>query len=233
MRVSPDHGRNTAIESSAKRLLFRCGFGMEVDKNDVCAQLQGTRRHFALDGLKRIVERIHENASQRVQNQHVCAIGRPVKSGSTSGRARRKIQRAEEAFLTGNENKRIPLIPNMVPGCDHIGARVEQVLENHLGDAKAARRVLAIHDDKIGGETLSKRGERFTDRVPARPAQDVAEEEKPHYQSSQVMTREGVRTISKGSSCGSRGIAANSCSSKATPMAMSGWRALMSRKAAS
>ena len=135
--------------------------------------------------------------------------------------------------MAGNEDKRLPLIPHVVSGCDDVGARVEQVLKNHLGDAEAASRVLAIHNDKVGGNALSKRREYVRDRVPARPAQDVAEKEKPHRQPPQAMTREGVRIMSSGSSCGSRGISANSCSSKATPMARTRWRALTSRKYAS
>ena len=152
--MRPDHGGHTAIEASAECLLLRCGFGMDVDENRVCAEFQGTRRHFALDGLKRIVEWFHENASLRVQNQDVCAVGRPEKSGPAARHANREIQRPEKAFLAGNEDQRLPLIPHVVSGCHDVGARVEKVLKNRFGDAKAAGRVLAIHNDKVGGKAL-------------------------------------------------------------------------------
>ena len=71
--------------------------------------------------------------------------------------------------MAGNEDKRVALVPHVVSGCHDVGARIQQVLKNHFGDAKAARRVLAIHNDEVGGKALSKRWERVVDRVPARP----------------------------------------------------------------
>ena len=98
MRVVPDHRRGTRPSKAAPNACFSdVGFGMDVDGVDVLRRLQGTHRHFALDSLKKIVERFHATPPLRVQNQHICAIS--LKSTrSAARRAFREIQRPEKAF---------------------------------------------------------------------------------------------------------------------------------------
>ena len=56
----------------------------------------------------------------------------------------------------------------------------QDLVADRLGDAEAAGRVLAVDDDAIEPPALAQGGQALGDRVAARPADDVAEEEEAH-----------------------------------------------------
>ena len=71
---------------------------------------------------------------------HCCAPSR---------RTRREIDWADEARLALDEHQRLALVEGMIAEGHGIDADREEFLEQALGEAEAARRILAVDDDEI------------------------------------------------------------------------------------
>ena len=88
--------------------------------------------------------------------------------GAAAGRARRIVDRAQEAVVALGEGQRLALVPDMVAGGDAVGAGVEQLLQDLLGDAEAAGGVLAVDDDEVEAMLCDEAGKLRGDRRAAR-----------------------------------------------------------------
>ena len=140
--------------------------GVDVDEDGVRALQQGACRDLALHCQERVVQRIHENAAESVHHQDLGAVRGPEQPGARTRRADGIVERPQQAVLPRDEYERLPLVPNVVASGDNIGTGVVQVLENLLGYAKAARRVFAVDDNEVGGETLTQGGKLLAERIP-------------------------------------------------------------------
>ncbi len=72
-------------------------------------------------------------------------------------------------------DKRFFLIESVVAKRDRVRAGVEQVFQDGFGDAKAAGRVLAIHDDEVELIAFAEFGQRVEDGPAPSTADDVTE----------------------------------------------------------
>jgi hypothetical protein len=82
----------------------------------------------------------------------------------TSARARsvaRKIQRADQPRRALDEHQRLLLIPGVVAERDRIGAGVDQIIVDCLGNAETAGGVLAVDDHKIERPVADQAGQMF------------------------------------------------------------------------
>ena len=111
--------------------------------------LSGTGRQLAFDRGERVVERVHENPAHGVDHQRALAVLGVDQRGAAAGRALRIIERSNEARRALDEDQRLALIPRVIAERDGIGAGVDELVVDRLGDAEAAGRVLAIDDDEI------------------------------------------------------------------------------------
>ena len=124
----------------------------------------------------------------------------------------------------------------MVAERDRIGAGVQELVADRLGDAEAAGRVLAVDDHAIELPALPQARQPFDDGVAAGPPDDIAEKEKTHGRSLNGarkwvwISSDSVMTISSKRSCGSSGTSAISWTEKARPIVrdrvlrFKGWR---------
>ena len=131
------------------RLLLRRRLGVEVDQDGVGAGLQPARLDLPLDRAERIVEIGHEHAPLRVDHEHVGAGLRLEQASALAGRALRKIERPEQPVVALDEHQRLALVEHVIARRHHVGAGVEQLGEDRLGDAETAGGVLAVHHDEI------------------------------------------------------------------------------------
>ena len=123
-----------------------------------------------------IVEIGHEHAPHGVDHEHVGAVRRLEQAGALAGRALRKIDRPEQPVVTLDEHQRLALIEHVVAGGHHVGAGVEQLGQDLLGDAETAGGVLAIDHDEIERVALAQASaEPRSTAVAAGPADHVAE----------------------------------------------------------
>jgi hypothetical protein len=99
---------------------------------------------------------------------------------AASGRARRIIQRADQPRRAFDEDERLALVPGVVAERDRIGAGVDQLVIDRLGDAEAAGRILAVDDDEIELPLLSQGGKSIVHHRAAGPAQDVSDKKNTH-----------------------------------------------------
>ena len=90
------------------------------------------------------------------------------------------IDRTQQARLAVDEDQRLALVPRMVARGDDIGAGVDELLADRLGDAEAARRILAIDDDEIGGIARSELRQFGDHGLPARPSHHIAQKQNAH-----------------------------------------------------
>ena len=89
----------------------------------------------------------------------------------------RKIQRTDQARRALDEDQRLLLIPGMVAERDRIGAGIDEIVVDRLGDAKTAGGVLAIDDDEIERPVADQARQMFRNRGAAGLADHVADEE--------------------------------------------------------
>ena len=103
-------------------------------------------RELGVDGAERVVELGHEDAAHGVDHQHVRAVRRLDQSRAAARRARRIVDRAQQPVVALDEDERLLLVEGVVAERHRVGAGLQQLLEDRLGDAEAAGRVLAVDD---------------------------------------------------------------------------------------
>ena len=113
------------------------------------APCRADRRKLALDRGERIVERIHEDAAHGVDDEHARAVLGLDHGGAAARRAGRIVDRPDQPRRALDEDQRLLLVPGMIAERDGVGAGVDQLAIDRLGDAEAAGGVLAVDDDEI------------------------------------------------------------------------------------
>jgi hypothetical protein len=77
---------------------------------------------------------------------------------------------------------------------DDVGARGEQLVGELAGDSRAVGDVLAVDDAEIGGELFAQSRKAFFDGASAGDAEDVREEEKSQFRTSDAAGRSSIVT---------------------------------------
>jgi hypothetical protein len=77
---------------------------------------------------------------------------------------------------------------------DHVGACGEQLVSELRGDAGTVGDVLAVDDAEIRSELLAQAAKAIFDRAPAGDAEDVREEEKSQFRTSDAAGRSSIVT---------------------------------------
>ena len=134
----------------------------------------------ALQRLERIVQRLHHHPAHDVHHQHLAPVGGLVETRPPPRRAGRIIDRAQELRHPLDEHQRLALGKGMVAECDDIGAGIEEVVADLLGDAEAAGGVFAIHHDEIGRKVRLQVRQVAQERLAPGAPHHVAEEHQPH-----------------------------------------------------
>ena len=103
----------------------------------------------AFDRGERIVERVHEDAAHGVDHERALAVLGVDQGGAAAGRAGGIIDRADQARRALDEDQRLALVPGVIAERDGVGAGLDQLVVDRLGDAEAAGGVLAVDDDQV------------------------------------------------------------------------------------
>ena len=141
---------------------------------------QRTGGKLALDRGERIVERLHEDAAHGVDDERARAVLGVDHGGAAARRAGRIVDRADEPRRALDEHQRLALVPGVIAERDGVGAGIDEIVVDRLGDAEAAGGVLAVDHDEVElpfGDQLRHPVEQ--DVAPA-AADDVADEENSH-----------------------------------------------------
>ena len=154
---------------------------------------------------ERIVERIHEDAAHGVDHQHMPAILGIDHRRAAARRAGGIVDRADQPRRAFDEHQGLALVPGVIAERDRIGAGVEQLLIDRLGDAEAAGGVLAVDHDEIELPVGDQARQAFGDDMASAAPDDIADEKNTHaYALRQSMIS---RSVSTRSSRASRSVA--------------------------
>ena len=181
MGMGPHHDARPPVEEMPEALLLAGRLGVEVDDDGVRLFAHRAGRDQIVGAGEGIVEiGMHEHPAHDVGDQHPRAVLRLEQARAVAGRAGRIVRRPDEAVLPSGEGQRLALVPDVVAGGHRIGARLQRALEDLLGDAEAAGRVLAIDDDEVELPVGDQAGQPVEDGGPSGAADHVAEKEKSH-----------------------------------------------------
>ena len=97
-----------------------------------------------------------------------------------AGRARRKIDRPQQARIAGDVGDDLALVPDVVAGGDDVDAGGVELLADLVGDAEAMRRVLAVGDDEIEREVAAQPRHMLDDDVAPGAPDHVTAKKHPH-----------------------------------------------------
>ena len=178
MRVAPKHGREPAVEVPPHRELLARRLGVPVEDPDPGRALAklGEER---IDRAEGIVLLGHEDSPEGVHDE------RPVADDPARARiARRQVQRANAEVERIDLLEEGPLVPDVVPVGDHVGARVADLTSDLTGEPRAAGGVLAVHDHEVDASFAPDGGEKRGDGLAAGLSDDIADEEDPHAEVS-------------------------------------------------
>ena len=180
MGVGADHEARAAVAEMAHRLLLARRLAMDVDHDRVGRALQRTGGQLALGRRERIVERIHEHAAHQVDHQHARAVLRLDHHHAAPRRAGRIVVRADQPRRALDEHQRLALVPRMIAAGDDVGAGIDHLVVDRLGDAEAAGRVLAVDDDAIELPVAPQAGQPLGHGRAPGPPHHIADEKKTH-----------------------------------------------------
>ena len=156
------------------------GLAVDVDERGVAGQPERAGAQLPLHPREGIVQRVHEDPAHDIHHQHAGAVLGLQQIGAATGRACGIIQWADEARLAGDEDQRLLLVPGVIAQGHAIGAGLDDLPTDGLGDAEAPRRVFAIHHHEIELPVPAQAGQAVEEDVAPGAAHDVADEENPH-----------------------------------------------------
>ena len=136
-----------------------------------------------VDRQEGIVERVHVEAAHDVDDEDALAGRRIDEVRAAPGRPCGVIDRSQKPRLALDEHEGLALVPGVIAERDRIGAGIQEIVADRLGDAEAAGRVLAVDDHAIEPPSLPQAGQTVDDRVAAWPSDHIAEKEKTHGRS--------------------------------------------------
>ncbi len=210
MRMRANNQARPAVGEVAQRPFFARRFGMDVDDGGVAGVAQGACGKLPFNGGERIVERVHEDAAEHVDDQQPRSLRAAHDHSAPSGRASRIVDGSDETWLAFDEYERLALIEGVVAERHRVDADGEEFLEDRLGETKAAGCVLAIDDDEIEVPARAQKRNMFNDCRASRAPNHIADKEQPHQCSPTKMVSRSVTIASKLWSCASYGTAATS-----------------------
>ena len=123
---------------------------------------------------------MHEDAAHDVADEDAGAVAGEIDAGAFARRALRKIGRPQEAVDARRELQRLALVPDVIAGGHHVGAGRQRFAIDLLGDAEAARRVLAIDDHEVELEVGNEARQALPHGGAAGTPHHVAQEKKSH-----------------------------------------------------
>ena len=143
----------------------------------------GQGSELALDDGERIVERVHEDAPEDIDDQEPRALRAFDHRGAPARRASGVIGWPDQAGLALDKHKRLALVEGVIAERHRIDADGAEFLKNGFGEAKAAGGVLAVDDDEIEPPAGAQKGNLLQDGGAARSPDDVADEEQANHRS--------------------------------------------------
>ena len=166
---------------------------MEIDQDGVdrAERLLGQQPVHAGEG---IVDCIHEQTRHGIHHHQAAPVGQREDAMALARRARREVDRSQQAGIAVDVGDDLAFVPDMVAGGDDIDPGGIELGADLVGDAEAMRRVLAIDDDEIERELTPEARHMRDHNLAARAADDIAAEQEPHARSVLVA----------GNVCGSR-----------------------------
>ena len=161
------------------RHLFRRGVAVKIHQG----RGNGAKRmriQQRVDAAKRIVDRVHEQPSHRVDNEDRAAVGQRENAVAVAGRAGRKIDRAQQTRIAADIRNDLALVPNVIAGGDDVASRGVEIAAIFLGDTEAMRRVLAVDDDEVERQFAAQPFHVPGDHVAAGAAHHIAAKQYAH-----------------------------------------------------
>ena len=202
MGVRADDDADAAVDEMRHRLLLAGRLGVEVDEDGVAAWPERAGRDLAARSRRRDRRELHEHAAHDVDDQHAAPLRASIERGAAPRRAGGILAGRISAVLALDEDQRLALVPGMVAERHGIGAGIEQLVADRLGDAEAAGGVLAVDDDAIEVPAGAEGGQVALNGLATRPADDITQKKNAHEVfSSDVATGRGRNTIVKTTKC--------------------------------
>src|SRR6478735_1716830 len=96
MRVGADDEAGAAVAEEADALLLAARLAMDVDDDGIGRNAERTGAELALERSKGIVERGHEDAPQRIDDERMFAVLGLDQSGAATGRAAWIVRRPHQ-----------------------------------------------------------------------------------------------------------------------------------------
>jgi hypothetical protein len=186
MRVGTDDETGASVAEMAHRLLLARRLAVDVDHDCVRSGLQRAGGELALSERERIVERVHKDAAHQVDREHARAARGLEQHHAAPRRAGRIVVRTDEPRRALDEDERLALIPRMIAAGDDIGAGVDHLRVDLLGDAETASRVLAVDDNAIELPVALERRQALDHGRTARTPHHIADEQDTHSASAQI-----------------------------------------------
>ena len=180
MRVRAHDAAHPPVEEVGHRLLLAGGLRVHVEDDRVRATLERAGGDLVVHGTERAIDLGHEHAPHGVHHQHVHAVLRLEQARAFARRALGIVERAQQLGTALDVDEGILLVERVVAERDDIGAGIDQLVEDLLGDAKAAGRVLAIDDEEIELVAGAQLGDRVVGSLAARLADDISEKQQTH-----------------------------------------------------
>ena len=159
MGVGADDEAGAAVEVVAEGLLLAGRLGVDVDHDGVGRRPERAGGDLALHGGERIVHRVEEDAAHHVDHQHA---GAPLRLDHRRRRGRAcrgDIRRPHQPRLAGDKHQRLALVEAVIAERHRVGAGLEQLVADRLGDAEAAGGVLAVDHDAVEAPALAQAGQ--------------------------------------------------------------------------
>src|SRR5262245_14818043 len=180
MSMRADHEASAAVRKIAHGLFFAGRFAVKIDDDRIGTGPERASRQLTLDGSKRIIERIHENAPHGIDHERALAILGVDHCGATARRPFRVIDWTDQARRPLDKYKRLALIPRVVAERDGVCASIDQLIVNDFGNAKSTCRVLTIDNNQIELPCHDEFRQPFDDNCAPGPAHDIADKKNAH-----------------------------------------------------
>ena len=151
---------------------------MEINQDDL--RLFTEAHNLGLGSKEWILEVGHKDPALEVEHRINRLVRKLKHSAALTGRARRVIERTDEASLFFEQQVDFFLVPKMVAAGHHIHPGRENFFGGFDGNTRAAGAIFGVRNNRIDGIAGPEHREELFDRPPPRFAHDVANKQNLH-----------------------------------------------------
>src|ERR1700693_428045 len=172
MRVGAKDEAGPSVEIPTEGDLLRGRLGVDVHQHQLGS---GALAQDLVRRLEGRIDRWHEELTLHIADEHLALFAQVVTEPASARRPGWVVVRAENRSTVVEAGHHLPLVPDVIPGGEHIDPESEEVIGDLRCQAETASRILAVGHHQVDAQLAAQLRHETRDRFTPGATDDIAD----------------------------------------------------------